>query len=299
MVSPDFTAPFFGGDSVCLGDRAWRSPPYYPGWYRWTTKGRKAFRYGQELDPFCPECQEALLDATLPVYTGYLLGDRLVENNNLGLRQLSQLRKVWYIPPDPLKFQQFNVVEWPSGDLIFRDEALGIEQDFSVRNIFEAHRGAEEISSTPGVSPILKRLFLWENEIREAEERARREAEEAEARRLAALAAEERRKAAEEAERRALGEFATAVPLILSGFGATLLRLRDTGRGEAEVAFSYLGRRMACIVRKDTMQIIDAGICLEDHRTGEKHDNRLTLRALIPVVREAIETDKLVIWRHA
>jgi hypothetical protein len=294
-----FVAPYFGDGKVCRGDRAWRVPHFsLPGWYLWSASPRSAMPL-EELDPFSFEAMDTLLFPGLVVKVGYLLGDRMVENNGLGMRKLSHLQKVWYIPPDPLKFQQFNLVLWPSGHWVFRDEAMGFEQDFPVRDIYEQRGTLAEVEAIPGISPVLKRVFLWESEIRDAEEQARKDAEEAERKRIAALAAEERRKAEEEEMKKRMGEFGTAVPIILHSYGAELLRIREIRPNEAEVAFRYRGERMACVIRKDTMQVLDAGICLTDHETGRKHDHRLTLRALIPVVKEAIETHKLVIWRHA
>jgi hypothetical protein len=45
------------------------------------------------------------------------------------------------------------------------------------------------------------------------------------------------------------------------------------------------------------MHIVDAGICLDDHR-GTKGDTRFTLESLPAVVGEAIRGGKLVVWRH-
>ena len=53
------------------------------------------------------------------------------------------------------------------------------------------------------------------------------------------------------------------------------------------------------MAQRDTLRIVDAGICLEDHATGEKGDTYFTLESPPGVVRQAIREGQLVVWRHA
>ena len=46
------------------------------------------------------------------------------------------------------------------------------------------------------------------------------------------------------------------------------------------------------------MRIIDSGICLQDHNTGEKGDTYFTLESLPAVIRQADREGKLVVYRH-
>ena len=78
----------------------------------------------------------------------------------------------------------------------------------------------------------------------------------------------------------------------LDSAGAMLLGQRDLGNGSLEVTFSFWGERFISIVDSHTLQVYDAGICL----SGE--DRLVTLESLPSVIREAIETSRLVITRH-
>ncbi len=68
---------------------------------------------------------------------------------------------------------------------------------------------------------------------------------------------------------------------------------------EVIIHFRFLRRQFVCSCDKLTLRIVDAGICLVDHHTGEKGDTRFTLESLVPVIRLAHETGKLVVTRHA
>jgi hypothetical protein len=51
------------------------------------------------------------------------------------------------------------------------------------------------------------------------------------------------------------------------------------------------------VVHKNTLWVIDAGVCLDDHR-GTKGDTLFSLEALPGVIAEAMDRHKLVVWRH-
>ncbi len=137
-----------------------------------------------------------------------------------------------------------------------------------------------------------------------------------EARRLAiaaaVAAAEEARQLAERrqgimrqlgdaAGRRAMAalDFPTAAKAALAVGGAEYLDSRPNRlqRGEHVVRYRIAGRRLECVC-DDRLRITDAGICLQDHETNEKGDRYFTLESLPAVVLEAIDGDKLVVWRH-
>jgi hypothetical protein len=75
--------------------------------------------------------------------------------------------------------------------------------------------------------------------------------------------------------------------------GATLESSRHVREHELEVVFSFMGERFISLVDEDTLQVLDSGICL-GHPPA---DEQLTLDSLPAVIREAIETDRLVILR--
>lgn len=68
---------------------------------------------------------------------------------------------------------------------------------------------------------------------------------------------------------------------------------RNLGRGQLEVIFRFMDQRFICVVEAGTLQVIDSGICL-GHPPS---DRLLTLESLPSVIKEAIETDALVILR--
>ena len=62
---------------------------------------------------------------------------------------------------------------------------------------------------------------------------------------------------------------------------------------QLEVVFGFMGERFISLVDEDTLQVLDSGICL-GHPPADK---MITLDSLPAVIKEAIETDRLVILR--
>ncbi len=79
----------------------------------------------------------------------------------------------------------------------------------------------------------------------------------------------------------------------LHAAGATLLDTRSLGRDQLEVIYRFHGQRFISIVQASTLQVIDAGVCLAGA------DSLVTLESLPSVLKEAIETRRLVITRRA
>lgn len=75
--------------------------------------------------------------------------------------------------------------------------------------------------------------------------------------------------------------------------GARPLDLRRLAGQRLEVTYAFMGERFVSIVAADSLQVLDAGICLAGA------DGDVTLESLPSVIREAIETDVLVVTRHA
>ena len=75
--------------------------------------------------------------------------------------------------------------------------------------------------------------------------------------------------------------------------GATFESSRHVRNTQLEVVFAFMGERFICLVDEDTLQVLDSGICL-GHPPA---DRELTIDSLPAVIKEAIETDRLVILR--
>jgi hypothetical protein len=96
-------------------------------------------------------------------------------------------------------------------------------------------------------------------------------------------------------ERRRRGDDAEArAESALDKAGADLESTRRTGPQQLEVVFAFMGERFVSIVDQDTLRVLDSGICL-GHPPA---DELVTLDSLPGVIREAIETHRLVILRE-
>jgi len=128
-----------------------------------------------------------------------------------------------------------------------------------------------------------------ERRIRQAmpqEERIRTEAAEARARRerLRDMGVSTRERSSDPRER---------ADSALDGAGARMLACRRMADNLLDVRFDLDGQQFSSIVHAETLQVIDAGICLQGS------DRELTLDSLPSVIREAIEEDILHITRFA
>lgn len=95
--------------------------------------------------------------------------------------------------------------------------------------------------------------------------------------------------------RRHQGDAEQRAEAALEAAGARLESIRRIHGNELEVVFFYSGERFISIVDGATLQVIDSGICL-GHPPA---DELITLDSLPGVIQEAMETDRLVILRHA
>lgn len=301
----DITLPWVGGRELCASDRIWRIAGGLPaehGWYCWTTRGRKA------------ECGKAAapdFDALSALQVkGYLVGDRVVPDGEARVdtdpqRIFHHSEKVWFIEPGLPRFARVLAGRLrPEGPLFYigQDFPLGPEED--VLEAFLERRA--DVSEVKKLSPGLHAAFRMEAYQREQEEARRRE--------LARLAQEEAERRAVEERRRRLMErlgdgqarrelarvdFAQAArAALLVGQAEYLDSRRHVRRGEWVVQYRVDGRRLECTCNED-LRIIDAGVCLTDHATGERYDDRLTLESLPTVVRYAAGLGRLHVWRHA
>ena len=94
-------------------------------------------------------------------------------------------------------------------------------------------------------------------------------------------------------------DFEEAARAALSVADAELLDHRDSARrGEKVITYRLDGRRYECVCDARTLNILDAGVCLNDYRTGQKGDTWFTLESLPGVIREADRTGVLHVFRR-
>lgn len=297
--------PWYGYPRVHDHQRSWTisgpKPPEH-GWFRFSTPG------GRSCELLSPEPQEPDPEWGIGhvVIHGYLIGDRMVYDNiPMVTSDISRCTvRAFCVPLGLERFARASFARCFEGPVFLSQEfPLGPEQE-----VIEAYQDRKEsVNDIPGVTPALDLAFRWCSHQRRRAEERRAE--------LERLRQEEERKRAEEERvrklmrdagtamgRRALAarDFETAAREALRVSGAELLDCRQSRRrGEMVVQYRFRRRRLECVVDRTTMNVIDAGVCLTDHDTGEKGDTYFTLESLPGVIGEAMDLDKLVVWRHA
>ncbi len=322
--------PYLGGSFLHAADRRLRlaAEPAAPGWYRFRVKGREA----TPLGPAEPEALEAL-----PSVRGHMVGERLVREGAIAERlhflpeeeppRLTPARaRRWYSGELLFELLDFESEAEEAARRALEEEASlaqvkGVPA--TLRSAF-AYAVLEVESRRSGIPAAPAELrphlsVVAEGGRPEAErvlralaaERvlAAREMEELNRRRqLVALAqqAVEAQAAAVRARvqaqqgrrhRRAqepLDAMARA-ELALEAAGARMRSARALRDGNLEVIFTFMDERFISVVNRDTLQVVDSGICLGH----PPRDELVTLESLPSVIKEAIETDSLVILRHA
>jgi hypothetical protein len=297
-------SPWVGGRILRHGERTWTIDGELPeehGWYTFEVTGRKAT---------VTDAAENPSGALGHCVRGYLVGDRILGD---------EVR----VDPDPAKIvgcsEPVHLLEpgldrfarvaagrmFEGGPLVYDGQEMPFGPEEAVLQAFLD--GKESVDDVPAVPPALDAAFRMEayrrrqaRERREALERQRREEEER-------RAAEERRKALFEQlgdghGRRTMAQvdFGEAARAALAVGGAVYLDHRKAhARGEMVVRFRLNGRRFECTCDARTLRIIDSGICLIDHGTGEKGDAYFTLESLPAVIEQAERERRLVVFRHA
>lgn len=257
--------PCFEGKSVSDDKRSYRlRETLVPGWYSFKLRGRFLIPEG----PVEPETDSWDLKGIRGyVVRGQFVGDDIQ-------------KRLFHLPCDEElpRFAPVTVREWFDGHLIFDGQEFESEAEAQVREAYEEER---EITGIKGVTPALANAFVIESTRRALAREAERRAREAEDRQR-------------EAERLARWQVTLEgrIALALSHTGAELLDWRNAGRNEAVVRYRFGSRRFECTINTDTLQIVDAGICLEGA------DPELNLSSLPSAVREAIDTGRLHVYRH-
>ena len=328
----EWVLPYLGGPSVRALDRTLRlaEPPTASGWYRFGVKGRVATVKG----PAEPGDLSALPVVRGHFLGGRLVRDGAVaeplellpEETPAPLSPLKARR--W--PSGELLFEQLEFegdAEEPArraleegrtlaevkgapatlraafGYAVFESTSRRVGVPASPAEV-RAHVGAAAERGAAAAEAVLSQLreerLRYERALRELQARLEREARDArdraEAERLAQAAMEARQQRLQ--GRRGKGSRDPEADAISRAFeaceaaGAQPRSARSLGHGRLEVIYGFMGERFISVVDAVTLQVLDAGICLD----GE--DERVTLDSLFSVIREAIETEQLVITRH-
>lgn len=268
--------------------------PVEHGWFRFEASQRRRLSN--------PEPCEPSLDSLVSWESGYLVGDRLVRDDvavPVETAKISSIgERVFLIEPGLDHFSRIKAGRMhPRGPLIFASLEMPLGPESDVAQAFLDR--TPSLHNVPHVSPSLDAAFrllsLERNRAeqqRAEDERRRREEEERMAKQQRFGSALARRAAARL-------DFTGSASAALQLAGCELLDHRPSRNdGEHIVRFRVDGRRFECVC--DThLRIIDAGICLQDSATGIKGDTWFTLESLPSVIREAIERDVLVVFRHA
>jgi len=288
--------PWCGGRSLQTNSRNWTIRGRLPrehGWYKFNVTTREATLVEAiEPDP----------DTLGYKITGYLTGDRFIPDNAKSYVELGELSKQFerinLLEPGLDKFVRIKAGRtYESGPLVYEGEEFPLGPESDVLDAFLDEQSS--VDFVANVSPALDCAFRYET-WRRAETRRIREEE------RIRLEKEERRRNIQKtlgdgALRRqlALEDFGEAAKAALKVGGAEYLDHHNSIRNdEVVVRFRHLNRRFECTCNKFTLRIIDSGICLQDHHSGEKGDTYFTLESLPPVISEAYNTNVLHQYRH-
>lgn len=238
---------------------------------------------------------------------GYLVGDRLVVDNvrvDPDPRRITESSERVFLLDEGLdRFVRVRAGRINrEGPLIYQGLEMPLGQEDPVLEAFLDQ--ATSVAHLKGVPPALDAAFRMESwqrvetARRRAElERQRREEEEKRQK-------EERRKElvrklgdGEGRREMALHDFDAAARAALAVGGAFFLDAKKLRPNEWAVRYRLDRQKFECLC-DERLRLIDAGICLTDHDTGERGDARFTLESIPAVVRQAQLENKLVIFRH-
>lgn len=310
--SEEVVAPWFGGESIDLANRRLRltARPEKSGWFRFEVKGRTARAVG---------AAEPVDLSELPRVRGFFWNERLVSD---GARA-----EILNLMPEeePALFAPVTARRWHGGELIFDQLEFESEAEGQVRSALadaasikdvkavsaslraafayalgqkEARRLGTQVSAaelkpsilriTEGAVEAVIRALMTERALAEREMRELRQRHAAEALRNEVRRAREARAQTRHALEDRLFD-------ALDAAGGRLESHRRLGEERVEVVFRFMDTRFVSVVDAATLQVIDSGICLGH----PPRDGLVTLESLPSVIKEAIDTDALVILRHA
>ena len=291
--------PWVGGRTVCGAMRVWRTAgplPVEHGWFAFEVDGGRVATFVEPAVPdhFAPDRER------YEVLQGYLAGERLIPDNARVVadpeKLVAQTMPVHLVEPGLDRFARASVACLPSGVLVYLWQELPHGPEGDALLAYQDRKA--DLDGVPGVTPALDLAFRWLSYQRDVVERRTAERQrvlEEERRREEAM-----RSVGTAVGRRALAphDFTTAAKAALALAGAEWLDDRQGHRrSERVVQFRFRRRRFECVVDALTLQVVDSGICLSDH-DGTKGDTWLTLESLSSVIGEAVDTGRLVVYRH-
>jgi hypothetical protein len=317
----DAVLAYLGGPHVHGKDRRLRvdEPRPAPGFCRFEIKGRSARALGPEAAPEL---------SGLPRVRGHHVRGWVTRSELRDRRErMHGLERLWLGPDEePAPFAIVRARRWYSGDLVYESLDFDGEVEEAARLRLEKLEPLGEMKGIPaslrlayGVAlclAVAERMAIPLS-VREAatagpnvadggEDAARtfvtgveaRRVEESEQARIRALLAGRRPREPVMAtpirhrEHPTLDNAHLRAEIALDGAHARLLSSRNLGNGNLEVAFEFMGERFICVIDAITLHVYDSGVCLAGA------DELVTLDSLPGVIREAIETDVLVITRR-
>ena len=297
--------PWVGGRFVVDRDRRWqirgRRPPEH-GWHR--------FRVGSSRDATWVEATEPdpAFGQGRAQRVGVLVGNRLIPDGARvdpdPAKLVEQTLPVHLVERGLPRFSRARVAQDDAGNWLYLQAEFPLGPEPDVHAAFVD--GKADLTDIRDVTPALELAFrfsVWQREevARRREEAARRRVEEAARRQREAHQARMARLVGTGEGRRELAalDFTEAARAALATAGAALLDVRDAvNEGEKVVQFRFGGGRFECVVDARSLRVIDAGICLIDHATGERGDTRFTLESLPGVIEQARREARLVRFRH-
>ncbi len=303
--------PYFGGTRVDTSSRRLRLPSALdaPGWYTFEIKGREAF-------PKDPADAPDLSD--LPLARGHVVGRWLV-GDNAGAVEMELFSE-----EEPPVLAPCRARVWYGGEVLFEGLDFEGEAELSAREALEDGRSLEGIK---GVGAPLRAAFAYAvlartsreltipfspKEVRKdlltiagtgpdgaASSLRRLEHERRMWRALhpeeALLRGEAPPPVRHHGPQPTLANAEERADAALEAAGARLLAVRRLGDRQLEVRYRFMDERFVTVCDALTLQIHDAGVCLGHGE--ERGDRLLTLESLPSVIKEAIDTDVLVITR--
>lgn len=295
--------PWINGRELNILGRTWYINGKLPdeiGWHEFKIKARKAIWSSVAVPDY------SILKNKV---VGYLVGDKFVPDQirvDIDPVKLSkEFETVYLLEPGLDRFARISAGRiCDNGHLIFDSMAFPLGPEDQVLQYFLDQK--ESLDDISGVVPALDAAFRFESWQRKEAERRRKEAEEQRLAEELKRAEEERKtqliqRLGDGSGRREMAviDFEQAARAALIVGGAEYLDHRQSyHRNEWVVRFRYQRRRFECVC-DNQLRIIDAGICLTDEYSGEKGDDRFTLESLPSVLKEAMDTGQLVVFRHA